>query len=750
MVLRRAKALAHLLDNKALYILPNERIVGNITSEPDCIHTYPELFSRWLDRAIDKQYAALLDDDKRQRLHEVHKYWLKKSFHGMERNFLPEEVRKYWRYDDQGAFYWIHGGHVGTPNYDKVFKVGLKGIIKQCEDRLKEISSDPNIYLNGREYLKQRNFLEAAIITLEAVSRLGKRFSNLAKEMAKKEEDERRKRELEELGEICDWVPGNPPHTFHEALQCYWFINLVTRILDLQSSGNGERLDQIFYPFYKRDKEEGRITREEAEELMEHLILKANEEGGLIPPGFGWSGGVTITRVSTIGGQTHDGEDATNEVTYIILDAKNAIGLVQPASIAVRLHRRTPEALLRKVAESLRLRSGAYSFFNDEEMIPYLLNFGIPLRDARDYSTDGCMRWMLPGKAMAHRALGGTMVLPKCLEYALYQGVDKFTGKQIGAKTPNPSTFTSIEDVIQAYLEQLRFFTEKHVAIYNIVDALEEEYLPQPFLSALLDGCIEHGRDCREYKYFPNTVVQPVGQVTVANALAAMKKLVFDEKKVSMEELLEALRKNWEGKEDLRRMCLNCPKFGNDDDYVDLLARDVFWRSSQVTKSFKNIWGYPFMEDGTSGSNYWIFSGFTGATPDGRKDRDVFNDGTISPVVGTDVNGPTAVLNSVAKIDHADGNNTHLFNQKFSPQFLAGDYEPMFVDYLRTWVDLGIHHIQFNAQGRETLLDAQEHPEKHQDLIVRVAGYAAYFVDLEKTVQDSIIARTEQDLETHV
>lgn len=746
-MLQRAKAFAHYLDNMTLYILPDERIVGNSATEPNSIVTFPELWWRWLDKAIDTDYRVLLaDEEKRAELHQIHKYWQNKAVHGAERNLLPEDVLPYWFYNNTGAIAWLHGGRTGVPNYHKLFKVGLNGIIGEAEDKLKEIVSDPELYLHPDEYLKKRRFLEAAIIDLKAAIRLGQRFAQRAREMAAEEKDERRRRELEEIAEICEWVPGNPPRTLHEALEFYWFMTLLTRLLDLQTPGLGDRFDQIMYPLYKKDKEEGKLTREQAQELVEHLWLKMNEEGQLIPPVQAVGAPAIITaRVLTIGGQTREGDDATNEMSYIVADATNAIRLAQPA-VAIRLHRNTPTEFLYKILESLRIVAGVYSLFNDEMMIPYLVNLGIPLEDARGYSTEGCMRWIIPGKAMGMRALGGSIALPKCLEYALNQGRDEkfFGGKQLGYPTPDPLTFASIEDVMEAYLTQVRFFLGKLVTIYNLVDVLDGEHLPQPFLSSLLDGCIENGKDCREYKYFPNTIIQPVGQITIANSLAAMKKLVFEENKVSMAELLDALKNNWQGKEELRQMCLNeVPKFGNDDDYVDLIARDIQLRTTEVFHSFKNIWGGPFIEDGTGGSNYYAFSGLTGATPDGRVDRDYFNDGTVSPVPGTDKKGPTAALKSVAKLDHAR-TFTHLFNQKFPPQYLAEEYKDSFVAYLRTWVNLGIHHIQFNTISREALVDAQEHPEKYKDMVVRVAGFAAYFIDLGKPIQDQIIARTDE------
>lgn len=748
MVLRRAKCLSAVLDKMTIYILPHERIVGNSASKPDSIITYPELWWRWLDKAIENEYKILLPDEtERKELHEIHKYWRNQAVHGMERSLLSEQVLPYWYYTNHGVISWIHGGRTGVPNYEKVFKLGLNGIIDEAKLRLKAIDADPVTYLNAREYLEQKRFLQAAIISLEAGVRFGKRFAQKAEAMAKVETHAGRKKELEEIAEICNRVPGEPPRTLHEALQCYWFITLITRILDLQTPGLGDRFDQNMYPFYRKDTEEKRITRGQAQELVEHVWLKMNEEGQLVPPAQG-AGGFTLmtARVLDIGGQTAEGNDATNDMSYIVLDACKSIRLAQPA-VAVRLHRNSPEEFLLAVIDVHQAgAAGLISLFNDEMMVPYLMGFGIPVQDARSYTTEGCMRWIIPGKAMGMRALGGYFCLLKCLEYALNQGMDKFSGKRWGCATPDPHTFESIDDVIRAYLDQVRFFFEKHVAIYNMVDVLDEEYLPQPFLSALMDGCIEKGRDCRKYKYFPNTIIQPNGQINVVNSLAAMKKLVFAEKRVSMAELLDALKNNWEGKEDLRRMFITqAPKFGNDDDYVDLLARDVALKTTQVFRSFKNIWGGSFLEDGTGGSTYFAYSGLTGATPDGRKDRDLFNDGTISPVIGTDKKGPTAVLRSVAKIDHVR-TFTQLLNQKFLPEFFRGENRAKFVSYLRTWVGLGIHHVQFNVMDADTLRDAQLHPERYGDLVVRVAGFSAYFVDLEKELQEQIIDRTELTL----
>ncbi|MCP4753128.1 MAG: hypothetical protein GY866_19745 [Proteobacteria bacterium] len=747
MVVRRAKAIAHILDNMTIFIQPWERIVGNFASHKDALQYYPELFSRWVDKVIDDAYREMVTDEEREELHEIHKYWMNKSVHGMERRLVPEDVKPYCQGANHGAFFWVHGSRCGIPNYHKVFEVGLNGFIKEAKDRLQAISNDPEFYLKGDEYLKQRRFLEAAVINFEAATRWGKRYAEEARKLAASETDAKRKAELEEIAEVCEWVPGNPPRTLQEAMQSYYFITLITRVIDLQTSGLGDRFDQIMQPVYAREKEKGTITPEKAQELVEYLFLKMNEFGELVPPmmGMGTGGGfVVTTRLLTIGGTTSDGEDATNEMSSITLAARTSLSLIQP-TVAIRLHKNTPDAFLYEMTDAIRNQPGVFSLFNDEMMVPFLTNIGVSLRDAHNYSKEGCMRWNIPGKSVSNRALGGMFSLPKCLEYALNGGVDPSSGKKMGASTPDPLSFTSIDDVMEAYLTQLRFFVEKCVTINNVVEVLDQEFLPQPFLSALMDECIDKGEDCRTHKHIPNAIIQPTGQITAVNSLVAMKKLVFDDKKASMQELLDAMKNNWDGQEAFRQKFIHAPKFGNDDDYTDTIAQEFFQKTSEVVRSFKDIYGGFYREDGTGGSTFFLGSLLTGATPDGRKAEDLFNDGTISPTPNTDLKGPTAVLNSVAKINHTTG-ATNCLNQKFLPQFLDGDNKANFVAFLKTFVDLGIHHIQFNIIDREMLQEAQKKPDEYSTLIIRVAGYNAYFTDLNASLQTQIIERTEQSL----
>lgn len=746
--IRRARAMAKHLDNMTMYINDYDRFAGNSSKSPDHVISYPELYSRWVDKAIEMGYKDMLTDEERAEMHEINKYWFNKSVQGAERQFLAEAEKPYWSYMNQGVFVWVHGAHSGqVPNYEKVFRVGLKGILKEAQDKLGEIKQDRMLIRDDpRDFLKKKAFLEAVIISIEAAIRWAHRYSELAKSMAAAETDKKRKAELEQIAQSCAWVPENPPRSFHEVLQAWFLMFLLVRVMDIQTSGIGDRVDQLWYPFYKKDKEAGKITPAEAQELMEYIWLKFTELADFNAPIMG-SGAHTTPRYATIGGQDKYGRDATNELTYIIMDSVKALKLVEPMMV-VRLHKNTSDEFLYKFTDIMRQDAGHYGIFNDEFMVPWLMSKGFSAEAARNWCVEGCMRWAVVGKPMGHRGIAGVgFALPKCLELALNGGKDYkfFDGKQIGPPTQDPLTFTSIEEVVQAYLEQVKFFTEKIVIFSNITDANEEIWLPQPFNSALLDGCIENAKDVRDYRVWHKTNMQPVGQTTVVNALAAMKKLIFEDKRVTMGELLQALKDNWEGHEILRQMFLDAPKFGNDDDYVDLFARDVHIRTCKTMHQFKTIYGYNVQSDGSGSASYFSFSGLTGATPDGRRDREVFSDGTVSPLPGTDKKGPTAVLKSVAKIDPLLTFN-HLFNQRWMPEFLEGDNKSKFVAYLRTFVDLGIHHIQGNVIDDKVLLDAQAHPENYQTLVVRVAGFSAYFTDMHKEVQDQIIARTKQRL----
>ncbi|MDY7019646.1 MAG: pyruvate formate lyase family protein [Chloroflexota bacterium] len=738
---RKAKALDHVLQNMSIYIEDGQLIVGNYASTPYSLPVYPEVAVRWVVKETNASLKDLINDADKKELAEIAAYWGNKQAHGKEREYLTEDLRPYWAYN--GATMLWRGAESGVPNYDKIFRLGLKGIMKQAEDRLTSLS---DMTLLPKDYVETIDFLRATIITLKAVINFSKRFAKKACELAIVETDTGRKKEMKKLANNCEWVPENPPRDFHEALQSFWFIHIITHMIELYMNGCAVRLDQLLYPYYEKDKKEGKLTEEGALELLECLFLKMDEHTQLMPP-VTLSGSGTAHGWSTIavGGVNREGKDASNELSYLILDACRELQLPQP-SIAFRYHDNIPHDLVLRAIDLARTGIGYPAFFNDRYEVAALVDLGIPLEDARDYGIEACMRWTIPGKNICYRANCGMLILPKFLELALNQGWDKFSGKQLGLHTRDPITFISYDDVMDVFLEQAKFFIEKLVRLNNIIDVFYEEDLCRPLLSPLLDGCIEKGKDCRKWSYFYKTIFGPMGTTSVGDALAAMKKLVFEEKKVTMNELLDALRNNWEGKEYLRQMFINeAPKFGNDDDYVDHIVFDIQKKVTDIVKSYTNYLGFPYLMDGSSGAAYWGYSGLLAATPDGRKDLQAFNDGTISPAIGEDKKGPTAVLASVAKVDPRQTFN-QLLNQKFLPTFLEGENRELFSAYLKTWADLGIHHVQFNVVDAKKLCAAQKNPEEYSDLVIRVAGYSAYFVDLPKGLQDSIIERTEQDL----
>lgn len=737
MVLRRARALEKILTGMDLYIQDWERIVGSSASFPEGLYFGIDMNWRSVERVVKGQEGAgLLDEAGRAELAEMVEYWKGRSMSDRQQALFTGEILKYWRYD--GSFLWTHWSELGIPDYEKIFQVGIKGLIQETQDRLEAIDREV-----PADYLDQKEFLQAALIALQTVIRFAHRYADLAEQKAGQADDDTARKRLGEIARTCRRVPEHPPETLTEALQSFFFIH-VARYLEYSTLGIGVRFDKLFGPFYERDLQAGRITREEALELLQLLWVKFHELGLVYSPMLsGIYGGVESLQAVTLGGVDAQGRDVTQTMTFLVLETARSMRTLEP-SIALRYHDGTPEALLTAAAEVLRTGIGYPAFFNDKTLIPTLIDWGVPEREARDYAVTGCVYIEIPGKNIVRRALGG-LSLPKCLWWALNQGKNPKTGEQRGAPTPDPRTFTSGADLLEAYLEQVRFFFGRQSKIENTCRSLYAKYLPRPFYSALLEGCLARGQDCRQWVY-PSMVHDfcvIIGPTNVVDSIAAVQKVVFEEGRVTMDQLLEALRVNWEGHESIRRLMLQAPKFGNDQDFADDLAAAVHHRTSAVLAEFTDRFGYPCRGDGSGVSATYGVAFDTPATPDGRKDGDPFADATLSPAQGHDRQGPTAVLKSAARIDTRKTYN-HLLNQKFPPSALEGEMKGVFSSYLRTWGDLGISHIQFNILDRETLLKAQNHPEDYPDLIVRVAGYSAYFADLSKGLQDSIIARTEQ------
>jgi len=742
MIIRRAKALEHILQNMTIYIQDHECIVGNYAESPDDIFMPIDMTWRSFRRAvIEEDGQSLLNDEGKVELEELCKYWDGKSVRDIQVEAFAgcEQLEKYWKYE--GTFLWSHWYGLGVPDYEKLLKIGLNGIIAQAEARLEEIR-----HSIPYDYFEQKNFLESAIRSMKAVITWAHRYADTARELASTEKNPERKQHLDAIGVTCDWVPGNAPRTFQEALQSFYFIHLVTRQIEFASTGIGVRFDKCLGPFYKSDIEKGIITREDALDLLKRLWIKFEEQGFAYSQTLsGIYGGVQTLSAMNIGGVDEKGNDITNDVTYLVLDTAQEMRTLQP-SITLRIHKGTPTELLRRATDVIATGVGYPSLFNDEVLIPLLQRWGNSLDEARDYALAGCVYIEIPGKN-GHRRMAGYFNLAKCLWWALHQGIDPETGEQYGAATQDPASFTSIEDVMNAFLEQVAFFTEKMLQIEEVCRSVYEDYLPLPFLSAVTRGCVERGRDLGRFKEPDDGIANyavAAGQANVADSLAAIKKFVFDNKEMSMRELIEILDKDWEGNEVLRqRMLTQVPKFGNNEEYVDTICNNIHIKIEEIIEKIADRHGAHYHWDGSVVSTGYSLGADTPATPDGRKCGDELADSSLSPMIGRDSKGPTAVLASCAKIDSLKGYN-QLLNQRFLPQFLIGENREVFVNYLKSWRDLGVPHIQFNVVDSATLRDAQKHPEKYTNLVVRVAGYSAYFIDLSKGLQDSIISRTEQ------
>lgn len=739
MGLRRAKALEKILTHMDLYIQDWERIVGNNVSTPNGLYFGIDMNWRSVKRIVEEEEGkTLLDEAGRKELAEMVNYWKGKCMSDIQQNTFSGEILNSWDLAKGGAAFWSHWSELGIPNYEKIFKVGLKGIIQEAEDRLVEIDQTVPV-----DYIDQKEFLQAVVIALNAVISFAHRFAVKARQQATQSKNPDDIQRLETIASICEKVPEYPPETLDEAVQSFFFIHVV-RYMEYSTLGIGVRFDKIFGPYYENDLKNNRTTHQEALELLQLLWVKFQELGLIYSPTLSAVyGGVASLQAITLGGVDKDGNDITNQMTYLVLEAAELMQTPEP-TIALRYHDGTPAELLARATDVIRTGIGYPSFFNDKALLPMLKNWDVPLEDARDYAVTGCVYIEIPGKNIARRAYGGLM-LPAALTYALNQGVDPTTGYQIGARTPDPLSFKSVEELMDAYAEQVRHFCYRLSKVENTCQTLYERYLPRPFYSALLDGCIEQGKDCRKWMY-PSTVTDMcviLGPTNVSDSVTAIKKNVFEDKTVTMAELLKALADNWEGHDRIRQLMINAPKYGNDDDYADTIAAEIQYRTAATMAKIKNRFGYPIRGDGSGISATYAAGAMIPATPEGRKAGDPLADATLSPVYGMDKAGPTAVLKSAAKISTVKTYN-HLLNQKFLPSALEGDMKNVFVSYIRSWGDLDISQIQFNVVERETLLEAQKKPEDHTDLLVRVAGYSAYFVDLSKGLQDSIINRTEQ------
>lgn len=790
-VMRRAKAFAHILENIPIIIRREELIVGSSTIAPRGCQTFPEFSYDWLEAEFDTMEHRKADpfyiaEQTKRELKEANAYWRGKTTSELALSLMAEETKTAMAHNmfTPGNYFYNGVGHV-TVQYDKVLAIGYEGIIAEAQAQLDACS------VGDADYCSRTQFLRAVIISCQAVIGYARRYALLALEQAEKCTDEVRKMELLHIAQNCSRVPEKGAETFYQACQSFWFVQ---QLLQLESSGHSispGRFDQYMYPYYKKDLEEGRLTREQAQEYLDCIWVKLNDlnkiRDAASAEGFA---GYSLFQNLIVGGQDKDGRDVTNDLSFLCITASQHVYLPQP-SLSVRVWNGTPHELMIRAAELTRTGIGLPAYYNDEVIIPSLLSRGLTLEDAREYNIIGCVEPQKAGKTEGwHDAAFFNMCRP--LELVFSDGMDK--GEQVGIRTGRIEDMTSFEDFYEAYRRQMEYSISLLVNADNAIDAAHAARCPLPFESCMVEDCLKRGKSLQEGGAVYNfTGPQGFGVANVGDSLYAIKKLVFEEGKTTLPEFKKAMALNFgqgfdeaaaseivveivremqkngmelnesqiaqvlrtvmntplsaqeqASCEKLLAMIEEIPKFGNDIEEVDYFAREAAYLYTRPLLKYHNPRGGQFQAGLYPVSANVPLGAQTGATPDGRLAHTPVADG-VSPSAGKDVHGPTAAANSVARLDHGIASNGTLFNQKFHPTALSGRQGlENFVALIRSYFDQKGSHMQFNVVDRETLLDAQAHPEKYAHLVVRVAGYSALFTTLSKSLQDDIIRRTEQ------
>ena len=740
---RRALAFKHVLENKKIYIGEGELIVGERGPAPKAVPTYPEICCHSLEdleilSTRKKTPYAVDEETKRTYKEKIIPFWKGRSI----RETIFSEMSQEWKTAYQAGVFTEFleqraPGHTALDN--KIYGKGLVDFKKDIVRSMRNLDflSDPRAHEKMEE-------LRAMDIAATALICYAERHAEKARELQKKERTPKRRKELKKIADVCTRVPAQAPRDFWEALQYYWFIHLgVITELNPWDAFNPGRFDQHLYPFYKKGLDNATLTEEDAKELLQLLWIKFNNQPA--PPKVGVTAEESNTyndfALINTGGVRADGSDAVNELSYLMLDVIEEMRIPQPSSM-VQISKKTPDNFLKRALKIIRTGFGQPSVFNTDVIIQELLRQGKRIEDARSGGASGCVETGAFGKECY--ILTGYFNLVKVLETTLNNGLDPRTRQKIGLETGDPTKFGSFDDFFDAFKRQLNYFVDVKIKGNNVIEQLYAEHLPVPFLSLLIDDCIVKGKDYNDGGARYNTsYIQGVGLGTVTDSLAAISYQVFDKKQIAMKELLKALKADFEGYETLRQMLLNkTPKYGNDDEYADNVMRAVFEAYYDAIEGRPNTKGGTYRINLLPTTVHVYFGRVTGATPDGRKGFEPLSEG-VSPVQGADRKGPTAVIKSVSKIDHARTGGT-LLNQKFAPELLA-DEEGLdkLAHLIRTYFKLDGHHVQFNVVDAETLREAQKHPEKYGDLLVRVAGYSDYFVNLTLELQNEIIKRTE-------
>ncbi len=745
---RRARAFEEVLKQMSIFILDGELIAGHQSSMRRSAPLFPEFAVEWIKDEIDlfdsrpQDKFVFPEQAKKEFLEEIYPYWKGRTLEDNVFQYMTEDIRAL-RFDSSVFTLGIHEsgglGHLMF-DYNKVLTLGFDGIKKQIRGHMEALKPyEP-------DSMKKRLFYESCLTICDAVIAFARRYSVLAREMAESETDEKRKQELMTISENCARVPELPARNFYEALQSFWFVQIIPQIYDNGVSISPGRFDQYMYPFYERDISDGKLSKKEAQGLLEAIWIKFTEPIKLYNKAdAAFFAGYPMGQNLIVGGQDELGYDATNDLSYRCLEAHRHILLAQP-NFSVRLHNRSPQEFKIKVIETVKCGSGMPQMVSDEIFIPSLMKLGVTLKEARNYALIGCVE-----AAPLHtwgRYNGGYINLVKMVELALTNGQCLISGKKVSVSSGDATHFESFEDVLEAYRKQVEYCTQRLVTWNNYVDMVHEEYMPTPFTSMLIDDCISQGKDVTSGGARYNwTGPSGIGIANAGDALYAVKRAVFDEKIMTMEELVDMMKADFADNEDTRLFLWNkIDKYGNDKSEVDditKLAVDMFLDELEKYSCYRNG---PFVASLLPVSSYVAFGWMTGASPDGRHAREPIADG-ISPQNGVDVNGPTAAAKSVAHIDHVRCANGIIFNQKYNAETLKGEgADKKMMDYITTYNALGGAHIQLNVIDSDVLRDAKENPDKYKGLVVRVAGYSAFFNELAEEIQDSIIERTEHQI----
>jgi len=741
----RALNFKNLCEKQTIFIGEDELIVGERGPYPKYIPTFPELTCHSLEdlKVLDQRPMTsykVSEKDMAIYKKEIIPFWKGRSIRD---KIVPNMSDEWHLLYKAGVFTeFMEQRAPGHTTLDgKIYTMGMRDFKKQILQAKKKL----DFLVDDLAYDKLQE-LDAMVISCEAIEIFAKRHADLAEEMAKQEKKTQRKKELQEIARVCRKVPANKPETLHEAIQMYWFVHLGT-VMELNGwdAMNPGHLDQHLFPFYKKDLVQGNLDKERAKELMECLWIKFNNQTA--PPKVG----VTALESGTyndftninIGGLLKDGSNGVNELSYLLLEVIDEIHLLQPGS-NIQVSYKTPDAFLKKACKLIRRGYGYPSVFNTDETVMEMVRVGKRIEDAREGGCSGCIETGAFGKEAY--ILTGYLNVPKILELTLNNGIDPLSGKRISIRTGEASDFDSYEKLLKAFKKQLEYIVDIKIKGNNYIERIYAKQMPAPFLSVLISDCIEKGLDYYDGGPRYNTnYIQCCGIGTITDSLSALKKHVFDEKRFELTRLIDILNQNFEGEEIIRQFLMNkTPFYGNDDDEADNIMREIFDMLFQSIDGKKNTKGTSYHLNMLSTTCHVYFGKKLGATPNGRLAHIPESDGT-SPSHGADTNGPTSVIKSLSKMDQVKTGGT-LLNQRFLPSVIEGEEAvEKLMQLIKTYFKLGGHHIQFNVVDSKTLKDAQKHPEEYKDLLVRVAGYSDYFIDLDVYHQEEIIARTVQE-----